>query len=236
MPHGHLGLSNGQVGRSPPNRRRGWVWWGGAALVALAVLTVGGAAVAINQTNAPPLALPPASRATSRNSLVGSWHVTTGSLAGFRLPLEALGMHGFVVGRSPAVQGTLAVSAANIAQGTLSVDLTDLRVAGRAEPGFASSMDVARYPDATLRLDLPMIPAIAGRPSGLHVAGRLTMRGVTRVVPMELVWQRSGSLLDLLGSMPVTLSSWNIVPPAGAGPLGSLGTKATAEFLVVMTR
>lgn len=60
------------------------------------------------------------------------------------------------------------------------------------------------------------------------------MHGVTRSVSFHLTARRSGDLIEVSGSTPITFSDWNISNPSG-GP-AETGNTGTMEFLINLGR
>ena len=90
-------------------RKHRWtrrILFGVVALLALVVL--GSWAFIKLQPTLPPLALSAASPPVG--ALDGTWAVSAGSVAGFRVPETAFGMSNDAVGRTTAVSGTVVIS------------------------------------------------------------------------------------------------------------------------------
>ena len=215
-------------------RKHRWtrrILFGVVALLALVVL--GSWAFIKLQPTLPPLALSAASPPVG--ALDGTWAVSAGSVAGFRVPETAFGMSNYTVGRTAAVSGTVVISGNRVTSATVRIDLAALKVNGKAQPQFAKSLDTRTFPDATFALAKPAelgSPFASGATVRVTAAGRLTMDGVTRLATATVSARRDGSALQVAGSIPVTFSAWGIKDPAGYGFFGSLANHGTAEFLV----
>ena len=200
------------------------------ALLALVVL--GSWAFIKFQPTLSPLALP-ASPAAPVGPLDGTWAVSAGSVAGFRVPETAFGMSNDVVGRTNAVSGAVVISGDRVASATFRIDLTALKVNGKTQPQFAKSLDTQRFPDATFTMVKPAklgSSFASGATVTVTAAGRLTMNGVTHVVTATVSARRDGAALEAAGSIRVTFSAWGVKGPAGYGFFGSLADHGTAEF------
>ena len=125
---------------------------GVVALLALVVL--GSWAFIKFQPTLPPLALSAASPPVG--TLDGTWAVSAGSVAGFRVPETAFGMSNDVVGRTTAVSGTVVISGDRVTSATLRIDLTAVKVNGKPQPQFARSLDTQSFPEATFTLAKPV--------------------------------------------------------------------------------
>ncbi len=223
--------------RTGPRRHRWWRWVL-VAVVAVVVLAVGALAAFIKLTPAQaPLALPTTRASAPVGPVSGTWTVTTGSAAGFRVTESALGLSNDVVGRTSAVTGTLAISGDRVTSAAFRIDLARLRVNGKPQPQLARSLRTARYPVATITLTRPVAlgPAFAsGAVVTAHAAARLTVNGVSHLVTVTVSGRRDGAALQVAGSIPVPLARWNITEPASFGPLGSLSSHGIAEFLLIL--
>jgi len=199
----------------------------------LAVVVLGSWAFIKFQPTIPPLALSAASPPVG--ALDGTWAVSTGSVAGFRVPETAFGMSNDVAGRTTAVSGTVVISGDRVTSATFRIDLAAVKVNGKPQPQFAKSLDTQSFPDATFTLAKPVelgSSFASGTTVNLTATGRLTMNGVTHLVTATVSARRDGAALEAAGSIPVTFSEWGIKGPAGYGFFASLANHGTAEFLV----
>jgi polyisoprenoid-binding protein YceI len=227
------------AGPARSSRKRHWWRWiagGAAALVALIVLA---AALVVKLQPVPaPLALP-ARAAAPAGPLNGTWDVTAGSVAGFRVPESVLGMSNDAVGRTGDITGAVVISGGRVTAATFRIALTGIKVDGKTQRQFAESLDTARHPVATFTLAGPAAlgPAFAaGGVVTVTARGNLTMRGISQPVSLKVTARRDGSVLQAAGSIPVTFSAWRITTPAGYSFLGSLADHGVAEFLVLLRR
>jgi polyisoprenoid-binding protein YceI len=226
---------------SGAGRRRRWWRWTLVGVVLLAVIVVGGAAIFVkSQPSAAPLALPSGTARPPSGPADGTWDVTAGSVAGFRIRGSALGFGDDVTGRTTAVTGTAVITTDGlVTSAVFRIGLTAITVGGKPSPQFTASADSAAYPDAVIKLANPvLLPAGfgTGRTVTAELPGQLTLRGVTRPVTITLSARRDGAAVDAAGSLPVATARWGITQPAGFGFLGGLSSQATAEFLLVLHR
>jgi polyisoprenoid-binding protein YceI len=221
-----------------PPRKRHWWRWILAGVLILAVLVVLAGALALKfQASASPLVLPGGPVAAPAGPVNGTWATAAGSVAGFRVRESALGMSGDVTGRTHAVTGTTMISGGQITGAVFHIDLASITIAGKTQSQFTQSLDTKAHPSATITLARPITlpPAFtSGTTITMRVPGRLTLRGITRLVTMTLSARRDGSALQAAGSIPITLSQWGITEPASYGVVGSLASHGTAEFLLVL--
>lgn len=221
-----------------PHRKRHLGRWLLAGLGALIALTVAAAAAFVKlQPAAAPLALPAAAAGPATGPLAGTWQAAAGSVAGFRVPEEALGMTNDVTGRTHAVSGTVVIAGGRITAAVFRIDLAAIKVNGKTQPQFTRSLSTRSHPVATFRLTRP-VPLTAGFAGGAvltaRAAGDLTLRGITRPVTFTFSGRRDGPALAAAGSAPIAFTRWGISGPAGFGPVGSLASHGTAEVLLVL--
>jgi len=230
-------FSGEEPATSVPGRRRWWRWilGGTAALVVLAI-AVTGAVVELTPGPAP-LALPTAAAAPS-GPLDGTWQVTTGSVAGFRVRETVIGFSNDVTGRTGDVSGTVVVTGAQVRHAAFEVSLGTISVDGKTgQPQLVQSLGVTAHPVAVITLARPVQLAAAfstGATVTRTAAAALTLNGITRPVTVTLSARRNGTAIDAAGSLPVDFADFRITGPAGYGFLGSLAGNGTAEFLLIL--
>jgi polyisoprenoid-binding protein YceI len=237
------------VGASSGGRRWRWLVVG---VVTVAVLAVAGPFAYINfiKSDAPaPLTAAtttPSSPATTRagqstgdDPIAGSYSVTSGSQAGYRVKEVLFGQDTEAVGRTSAVSGQITVDGTRVTAGDFSVDLTTVQSdQSRRDNQFHTRiMDTATYPTATFKLAQPIelasLPA-DGATITAKALGQLTLHGTTRQVTVDVSAQRSASSIRLSGQIPVSFADWNIPNPS-FGP-ASTEDHGLIEFLLVLAR
>lgn len=229
------GIRHGRQSR----RRRRLLRWILAGAVALVVLIVAAVAVFIRQPALPPLTLPEGAASVPSGPAAGTWQVTAGSVAGFRVPESALGFSNDVVGRTSAVTGTVVISGDRVTSATLRVALAGIKVKGKTPAQLATSLDTRQFPAATFTLTDPVTlgPAFTtGATITITAAGELAMNGASHLVIVTISGRRDGAALQAAGSIPVSFAEWGIKGPAGYGLLGSLAGHGVAEFLLILHR
>jgi polyisoprenoid-binding protein YceI len=229
-----------RAGNGSSPRRRHWLRWTVAGLTALVILAAAAVGAFIKLQPSPAaLRLPAGAAQPPAGPTAGRWDVAAGSLAGFRVRESALGISNDVVGRTSAVTGALVVSGDRVTAAAFRVDLTAIRVGGKAESQLATSLGTRQYPVATFTLT-GAVPLSSGFDSGatvtLRAAGQLTMHGLSRPVTVTISGRRDGSELQVAGTIPVAFSGWRIAGPKGFGILGSLASHGAAEFFLVLRR
>jgi len=176
--------------------------------------------------------------AASSAPLAGTWSVTNGSQAGYRVDEVLFGQSHTAVGRTSAVTGKVTFSGTTVSAGTFSVDLTQVSSdQDRRDRQFQGRiMDTSSYPTATFTLtqpiDLGTAPA-AGVQKNVSAKGNLTIHGATRAVTVQLQARRDGNVVQVSGSIPVTFADWNIPNPS-FGPV-TTDDHGVIEFLLKLT-
>jgi polyisoprenoid-binding protein YceI len=219
-------------------RKRHWLRWTLIGAAALVMLIAGVSVLAIAAQSAPaPLALP-SPAAAPVGPLDGTWQPTDGTIAGFRIQQTVIGMTSDVVGRTTAVTGSVLISGGQVTTTSLTINLLDLTSGDKpVAPQFATSLNTARYPQATAELTEPVDLGdgfASGDVAAVTVAGRLTLRGVTHPVTVALSLVRDGARIAVTGTVPVTFADYGLDQPKGYGSLGSLADHGVAEFLLVL--
>jgi polyisoprenoid-binding protein YceI len=221
-----------------PRRKRHWPRWIAVGAAAILVLIVLAAWAFIKLQPTPsPLVVPPGPVSAPVGPLDGTWAVTAGSLAGFRVRETALGLSTDAVGRTSAVTGTVVISGGRLTGATLRVDLAAITVDGKTPPQVTASLRTGQYPEATFTLAGPVVLGHAFASGGtisLTASGQLAMNGAAHQVTVSVSARRDGATLQVAGSIPVTFSAWHIKGPGGFGFLGSLADHGIAEFLVTL--
>lgn len=169
----------------------------------------------------------------------GTWTITEGTEAGYRVPEVLNGQSTEAVGRTSQVEGQLTIQGTRATAATFTVDLASVTSdESRRDGQFRGRiMDVAAHPTASFVLDDPIdfeaVPADGARLTA-PARGRLTLRGTTRPVAFDVEAERSGSTIRVAGAIPLTFSDYGIPNPS-AGP-AQVGDEGTLEFLLVLTR
>jgi len=234
----HVSLRSGQELRANPPRRRHWWRWALGSVLALVVLAVAATGLVVTLTPGPaPLALPK-DAAVPSGPLDGTWRVTTGSVAGFRVRETVIGFSNDVTGRTGDVTGRAALTGRQVTHATFRVSLGAISVDGKArQPQLVQSLGVTAHPVATVTLIRPVaLPAAfsSGATVTWTAAASLTLNGITRPVTAKLSARRDGTAIEAAGALPVAFADFGIKGPRGYGFFGSLAGNGTAEFLLIL--
>ncbi|MEA2634111.1 MAG: hypothetical protein QOH92_878 [Chloroflexota bacterium] len=176
----------------------------------------------------------------------GTWSVTAGSQAGYRVreQLASLPAPSDAVGRTSAVTGTLTLaqtaSGYSVTAATVTVDVSKLSSDKpmRDQRIHSQGLQSDRYPTATFQLATPIaLPAEAASGQAVHVVaiGALTLHGVTKTVTIPIEARLTGSKIELVGSITFPFSQFGMTPPS-IGGFVTVQNNATMEFQVVLAQ
>lgn len=241
------------------------------ALVVLVAIGVGGYLVydqVLRGDSAPALVLPstapsaaasagagtttePGTSATPAASfdgeVAGTWTVTTGSQAGYRVreQLASLPAESDAIGRTDQVSGTVTVASdgttTTVTDGSLTVDTTSITSdEDRRDNRMRSEgLQTDQFPTATFTLTQPVdVPAAAleGTASDITLVGDLTLHGVTKSVEIPAQTQLVDGQIQVAGSLTFPLADFDIVAPNIGGFIVSIADEGALEFVVILTK
>jgi polyisoprenoid-binding protein YceI len=248
-------------------RRRRWTRWliGGVAVIV--ILVVGGPFVYIHfiegkappplslstettpttassstgaaQTGSTTTAAGAADASASSSSVEGTWKVSTGSVAGYRIKETLFGQSNTAVGRTSSITGSITISGTQVASGQFTVDMTTVKSdqTERDHQFQGRIMDTATFPTSTFVLTQPIqlgsIPA-AGTTITETATGKLTLHGTTKTVTFPVQARLSGTTISVSGSIPIVFADYGIDNPSG-GP-ATTSNNGTLEFLLNLAR
>lgn len=237
--------------------RKGWITLAVAIPLALAVLAVGGTWVYINlvKEDAPErlsldtdtstttgtadaTSTTAAAAGSSGTGVDGTWKVTAGSQAGYRVKEVLFGQSTEAVGRTSDVTGEIVIDGTTITSGTFTVDMTSIASdESRRDGRYRSSMNVSAYPTSTFELTEPItVPSLPAEGTEVNVeaTGDLTLRGTTKPVTIDLAAERNGTTIKIAGSFPIVFEEWGIPNPS-YGP-ATTEDNGEMELLLVLSR
>jgi len=221
-----------------PSRRTWTVVGGVAALVVVGA--VGGPLVyAALQEDAAPATTVQAqdSDAPLVETTDGTWTVSSGSSAGYRVDEVLNGADVTVAGTTDQVTGTVTVEGDSVTAATIDVDVASIATDSGNRDGYFrdDAMEASTYPTATFVLTQPIdagVPA-DGDVETVEATGDLTMHGVTQSVTVSLQAALSGDGVQISGSVPVTFSDYGVEAPSFG--FVQVEDSGTVEFLVSAT-
>jgi polyisoprenoid-binding protein YceI len=172
---------------------------------------------------------------------VGSFADFTSSFVGYRVQ-ETLGTIGAntAVGRTPNVSGTLTLDGTTITAVDITADLTSLQSDNSMRDGQLrrQSIQTGTFPTSTFKLTSPIelgsVPA-DGTPITTTATGELTLHGQTKTVQVPIQAQLSGSVVTVVGSLPIVFADYGIEKPASQLVL-SIDDHGIMEFQLHFTK
>jgi polyisoprenoid-binding protein YceI len=220
------------------------------ALVAIVVVAIAAPFIYIHFIEGPAparLSLPSHSATTAVGSdgttavsvLSGTYHVGSGSQAGYRVSEVLIGQHATAVGRTSKIWGSITIQGDDVITGIFSVDMASV-VSDQSERNAQFDgriMDVARFPTSTLKLTAPIAlgsPAPLGSKDTYSASGALTLHGETRTVRFSITTERTSGGIFALADLPIVFADWNIANPS-VGGLVTTASSGTLEVLVHLT-
>lgn len=225
--------------------RRNPIVLGGIALVAVAVLAAAGGLAYLFLRPAAPAAVgssPGASGAVGSGDpvasgaagtlgpagLSGTWAIDTSissfldfssSFVGYRVDETfANNRANTAVGRTPDVQGTLALDGTTITSVEVTADLTTLKSDDDRRDGQLrrQAIETETYPEASFTLttpiDLGSLPADGGTVTATAM-GELALHGVTKSVEVPVTASLSGDVVTITGSIEIAFADYDIGQP-----------------------
>ncbi len=179
--------------------------------------------------------------------LAGTWTVTTGSEAGYRVreQLANLPAESDAIGRTSDVTGSITLvtagDGAQLTEGSIEIDTTTIASdEDRRDNRMRSEgLQTDQFPTATFVVTTPVdIPAaaLAGTATDLTLVGDLTLHGVTKSVEIPAQAQLVDGQIQVAGSLTFPLADFDIVAPNVGGFIVSIADEGTLEFLVVFAK
>jgi polyisoprenoid-binding protein YceI len=234
--------------------RRSLVLAAAAGIAAIVLVAVGGYVYFFSslRSSPPTLALsasPTASGATPLAGLAGTWTVTTGSQARYRVKELFVGetaKHD-AVAQTSNVTGTMTVAGDEtgyqVTAMTVTADVTSLHsidtVAGRnvsQRDGIVSrQLEVQQFPKATFTATSASVPGtVSTTPVDVTVSGKLTIHGVAKDVTATGKAQVVGGKIEIAGSVPINMTDYGVSPPQV--PFTAVDPTAIIEFDLFLTK
>ena len=219
-----------------------------AALIVLALLVVAGPWVYINliKDDAPDaLTLQPAVTTTAgevqqpTNATDGEWAVVADSVVGYRVKEILFGQDTEGVGRTSDVTGSLVIANNEVTSAEFSVDMTTIKSDSSRRDRQVNNriLDTATFPTATFALNDPIAltpEALAGSDFTANTTGTLTLRGVTKTIPVALTARLVDNVIEVNGSIEIVFAEWQIPDPSVSAIV--VEDRGLLEFLIRFSR
>ena len=234
--------------RPPSDRPTGRTYplkWVAVALAVTAAVLIGGPYVFFDLFEGTPparLHLPSAAGVpagpVTPGPVSGTWAVSTGSQAGYRVNELLFGQTHTAVGRTSKVTGGMVISGTEITAADFTVNMASVKSdQGSRDVQFRGFiMRTADYPTSSFRLTSPIqmgaVPGV-GRTITEQAVGDLTMRGVQRSIAFTLAAERlADGAIDINAEIPIRFADWHIPNPSFA--VAQVGSTGTLEVLLQM--
>lgn len=169
-------------------------------------------------------------------SLAGTWTISDGSQAGYRVDEVLNGQDVTVVGRTSDVTGSVTVTGSELTAADVTVSMTSVTTDNSSrDRQFLDILSTSEHPTSTFTLTSPVdIAAIAGGVASVEATGDLTVAGVTRPVTVQFDAQTTADGVEVSGSIPVTFADFDVdAPNLGFVKVEDAGT---IEMLLQLTR
>ncbi|MEU4362354.1 YceI family protein [Promicromonospora sp. NPDC023987] len=151
------------------------------------------------------------------DAAAGTWAVSDGSFAGYRVDEVLQGEDVTVTGRTEDVTGSVTVADGAISEADIEVDIASVATdeANRDAYFRDEAMEAGTYPTATFVLTEPA-PIEEGA-TAVELTGDLTIHGVTQAATVEAEVAgdaTSGDPVQVIGSVPVTFADFDVEAPS----------------------
>jgi polyisoprenoid-binding protein YceI len=221
----------------------------GDDMAPLALATANPSAAATSDPSAAtdPAASTDPSAVGADGAVAGTWTVTDGSEAGYRVRerLANLPAESDAVGRTSDLTGTFTVveagDGAQLTAGEITIDSTTIASDEdrRDNRLRTEGLQTDQFPTATFTLTQPVdVPAaaIGGTATDLTLVGDLTLHGVTKSVEIPAQAQLTNGQIQVAGSLSFPLSEFDITAPNVGGFILSIADEGALEFRVVFAK
>jgi len=174
---------------------------------------------------------------------IGTWLLDGDGLsfAGYRVDENLVGFGSkTAVGRSTALQGSLAYDGNSIFNLRVNVDLTALKSdqSLRDDTLKMQALQSCQFPSATFQLSSPITvgsPPVVGVTVTKTVKGKLTLHGVTRDIAIDMQGRLINGQVVVVGSTKIAFADYDIAAPRSLYVV-SLDDNGILEFQLVFSR
>jgi polyisoprenoid-binding protein YceI len=151
------------------------------------------------------------------DAAAGTWTVSDGSFAGYRVDEVLNDEDVTVTGRTEEVTGSVTVADAVITEATIEVDTASVATDQPPRDAYFrdQAMQVGEFPTATFELTEPA-PIEEGA-TAVELTGDLTIHGVTQPATVEAEVAgdaASGDPVQVIGSVPITFTDFDVEAPS----------------------
>jgi polyisoprenoid-binding protein YceI len=196
-----------------------------AAVAAVAVLGTGGYLFLASRDAPPEARLRPGVGPGGSGRPDGEWVVAQDAdgFVGYRVRerLGSISAPNDVVGRSPAVAGTVTIADGALTGAEVTVDMTRLRTDVEPRDGRMrdEGLETARFPTASFRLrePVPLGDVSGARVVELRLPGTLTLHGVARPIDFPVQARWDGATIQVAGGTRIRRADFDLEVPTLAG-------------------
>lgn len=171
--------------------------------------------------------------------LTGTWRVTEGSEAGYRVDEVLNGADVTVTGRTAEVSGALTADGLTITEASLVVDVASITTDSSSRDRYFrdSALRTADHPEASFELTEPAVADEAptsGEALEQQLTGDLTIAGTTRPVTFTAQMRTDGDTAEVAGRIPIVFEDFGVAAPS----LGfvKVEPEGFVEFQLVLVR
>lgn len=143
----------------------------------------------------------------------GTWAVSDGSYAGYRLDEVLQGEDVTVTGRTEDVTGQVTISDSEVTEASIEVKVATIATDSGNRDGYFrdNAIEAEKFPTATFELTEPA--ALEAGATEVELVGDLTVHGVTTSVTVEAEVGGDADALQVVGSVPITFADFGVEAP-----------------------
>lgn len=170
--------------------------------------------------------------------LNGSWQVSAGSYAGYRVAEVLQGADVTVVGRTEGVTGTAQVADDTLNRTTISVDLTTVSTDSDRRDNYfrTKAIDTTQFPTASFTQTAPVsLKGVGEGVATIEVPGEISIAGATQPATATMQVARNGAGLQAAGSINVTWADFGVEAP-NMGGFVTVEDTGQIEFSLELTK
>lgn len=144
----------------------------------------------------------------------GTWTVSDGSYAGYRLDEVLRGEDVTVTGRTEDVTGEVTIAEGEVTEASIEVKVATIATDSGSRDGYFrdNAIEAEQFPTATFELTEPA--ALEAGATEVELVGDLTVHGETKSVTVDAeVGGDGASALQVVGSVPITFADFGVEAP-----------------------
>lgn len=144
----------------------------------------------------------------------GTWTVSDGSYAGYRLDEVLRGEDVTVTGRTEDVTGEVTIAESEVTEASIEVKVATIATDSGNRDGYfrENAIEADQFPTATFELTEPA--ALEEGATEVELVGDLTVHGETKSVTVDAEVGGDGTnALQVVGSVPITFADFGVEAP-----------------------